>query len=126
MLITKGHHDFGSAHFNQALVESMLLAGAYAPHLQTVRQHYAAKSARLCDALESGGLKALGWDWEVPQGGLILWLRAPVGMDLGCKVHSVHAVLNRESCTCQGICVLRGRIHGIVLGWHLAPCRWRP
>lgn len=82
MLITKGHHDFGSAHFNQALVESMLQAGAYAPHLQTVRQHYAAKSARLCDALESGGLKALGWDWEVPQGGLILWLRAPVGMDL--------------------------------------------
>ena len=57
MLITKGHHDFGSAHFNQALVESMLVLRGGAPHLQTVRQHYAVKSARLCDALESGGLR---------------------------------------------------------------------
>lgn len=82
MLITKGHHDFGSAHFNQALVESMLLAGAYASHLQTVRQHYASKAARLSVALESGGLRELGWDWQTPEGGLILWLRAPAGMDL--------------------------------------------
>lgn len=82
MLITKGHHDFGSAHFNQALVESMLLAGAYASHLKTARQQYAAKAARLSDALEAGGLKELGWDWQAPEGGLILWLRAPANMDL--------------------------------------------
>ena len=42
--------------------------------LQTVRQHYAAKSARLCDALESGGLRpwvgpsAAGWPDSVVAG----------------------------------------------------------
>ena len=41
MLITKGHQDFGSAHFNQALVESMLQQ-ARMRLISAVRQHYAA------------------------------------------------------------------------------------
>ena len=101
-MITKGHHDFGSAHFNQALVESMLLARAYEGHLHTVRRHYAAKAARLSDALEAGGLRAMGWDWNAPEGGLILWLRAPAGMDL--RMQSPFCV----SCIEQGVLYVPG------------------
>lgn len=82
LLVTKGHHDFGSAHFNQAIVESMLVAGAYEAHLQSARSHYAEKARVLSASLRAGGLDGLGWEWQEAQGGLLLWLRAPEDIDL--------------------------------------------
>ena len=82
MLCIKGHQDFGSAHFNQAIVERVLDCDLYAPHLAGIRQHYARKATILGNELIAGGLLAAGWRWEQPQGGLIFWLRAPNGADL--------------------------------------------
>ena len=78
----KGHQDFGSAHFNQALIERVLEAGLYEPHLQEIRQHYAHKAQVLEDELIAGGLRELGWTWETPKGGLLIWVRGPEGSDL--------------------------------------------
>lgn len=78
----KGHQDFGSAHFNQAIIERVLDAGLYPAHLANIQKHYAHKASVLDAALTAGGLRELGWRWEQPKGGLIFWLRAPEGMDL--------------------------------------------
>lgn len=78
----KGHQDFGSAHFNQALIERVLAEGLYEPHLEGIRKHYANKAKILEEELIAGGLRELGWRWETPKGGLIIWVRAPEGMDL--------------------------------------------
>lgn len=82
MLCIKGHQDFGSAHFNQAIVERVLDCGLYAEHLAGIRKHYARKASILETALIEGGLQDAGWMWEQPKGGLIIWARAPEGSDL--------------------------------------------
>ncbi len=82
MLCIKGHQDFGSAHFNQCLIERMLAGGHYPEHLAGIQKHYATKADVMDRALREGGLPELGWQWERPQGGLIFWLRGPAGIDL--------------------------------------------
>ena len=77
----KGHHDFGSANFNQAILEHALESGAFDAHLELLRPAYADKMWHLNTALESAGLRDLGWEWEIPAGRLYLWLRAPEGID---------------------------------------------
>ncbi len=77
----KGHQDFGSSQFAQAVLREALRCGDYAHHLREVRPFYAVKAARLEDVLERAGLRAQGWHWESPRGGLLLWLRAPDGLD---------------------------------------------
>lgn len=81
MLWLKGHHDFGSANFNQAVLETALRRGGLETHLAGVRPVYAAKKRRLGEALERAGLRTLGWQWGEPAGGLYLWLRAPEEID---------------------------------------------
>ncbi len=83
MLCVKGHQDFGSPHFNQALIERMLERGLYENHLRGIRSHYAMKADVLDAALREGGLPEEGWRWELPAGGLIFWLRGPAGTDAG-------------------------------------------
>ncbi len=82
ILCIKGHQDFGSAHFTQAIVERVLDAGLYPEHLAGIQKHYARKAHILDSALREGGLPEAGWQWAKPKGGLILWLRAPKGTDL--------------------------------------------
>ena len=82
ILCIKGHQDFGSAHFTQAIIERVLDAGLYPEHLAGIRKHYARKADILDSALREGGLHKAGWRWDAPKGGLILWLRAPKGTDL--------------------------------------------
>lgn len=82
ILCIKGHQDFGSAHFTQAIIERVLEEGLYAEHLAGIQKHYKRKAAILNGALEEGGLRSAGWQWAAPKGGLILWLRGPEGMDL--------------------------------------------
>jgi 2-aminoadipate transaminase len=82
MLGIKGHQDFGSAHFNQAIVERAIETGAYAEHLQRIRPLYAEKATKMQAVLEASGLRKLGWEWTPPVGGLIFWLRGPADMDL--------------------------------------------
>lgn len=82
ILCIKGHQDFGSAHFAQAIIERVLDAGLYPEHLAGIQKHYARKAQILDSALREGGLPEAGWEWASPKGGLILWLRAPMGSDL--------------------------------------------
>lgn len=90
MLHVKGHQDFGSANFNQAICEHVLGSGDFEAQLVRIRPAYEAKMRALHEALEREGLKGLGWSWEVPDGGLYLWLRAPDGIDTGMESPFCH------------------------------------
>ena len=83
MLHVKGHHDFGSANFNQAILEHALNSGNYERQLAAIRPAYERKMRSLHGALEDAGLRAAGWTWAVPAGGLYLWLTAPQILDTG-------------------------------------------
>ncbi|MCC5807658.1 MAG: hypothetical protein JJU00_15140, partial [Opitutales bacterium] len=63
------------------LLCEVLRSGDYVRHLDEVRPFYEEKAARLEGVLERSGLRARGWRWESPAGGLLLWLRAPEGLD---------------------------------------------
>ncbi len=91
MLHTKGHHDFGSAQFNQAICERILAEGAFDAQLERIRPAYEHKMNELHGALEEGGLQGLGWRWLQPEGGLYLWLEAPDGLDTGLDSAFCHA-----------------------------------
>jgi 2-aminoadipate transaminase len=86
----KGHQDFGSAHFNQAIVESVFDSGEYHRHLASIRSHYLDKRDVLINALEENGLREAGWEWDDPLGGLLLWARGPEGTDtrIGSAFHT--------------------------------------
>jgi 2-aminoadipate transaminase len=77
----KGHQDFGTAHFNQAVLESILESGGLNRHLAALRPRYRKKMHCLDRALEAAGLRAAGWSWQVPAGGLCMWLRGPESLD---------------------------------------------
>ena len=83
MMHVKGHHDFGTAHFNQAVLERVIVAGGLDAQLAVIRPVYLRKMRALHEALTQGGLVGLGWRWQVPSGGLYLWLSAPAGIDTG-------------------------------------------
>ncbi len=82
MLSLKGHQDFGTPNLNQAIIESVMAAEEYTPHLKRVRAIYREKARIMGEALEASPLRQLGWSWEQPLGGLYYWLRAPEGLDL--------------------------------------------
>lgn len=77
ILFLKGQHDFGTANFCQAILEEVLSSGRFDPYLERLRRHYREKMEALHETLVSEGLRELGWQWEVPEGGLYLWLRGP-------------------------------------------------
>lgn len=81
MLHAKGHQDFGTANFAQALLEQALTSGAYEAQLERLRIAYREKRDALHAALRSGGLAELGWRWRLPSGGLYLWLEGPAELD---------------------------------------------
>ncbi|MEY4488540.1 MAG: hypothetical protein RIQ79_1048, partial [Verrucomicrobiota bacterium] len=81
MLHVKGHHDFGTGNFAQAILEHALLTGALEKQLGVLRRVYSQKRDALHATLISAGLTDLGWSWQLPQGGLYLWLKGPAGLD---------------------------------------------
>jgi 2-aminoadipate transaminase len=81
MLHVKGHHDFGTANFNQAIFQRVLADGGFEAQLARIRPAYEAKMRCLQDVLKAEGLSALGWRWTEPTGGLYLWLEAPAALD---------------------------------------------
>ena len=83
MLHVKGHHDFGTTNYNQALLEEVISQGGLDAQLAVVRPVYFSKMRALHEALMAAGLPSLGWRWAVPTGGLYLWLAAPEALDTG-------------------------------------------
>jgi 2-aminoadipate transaminase len=107
MLHVKGHHDFGTSNFAQALLERALADGDYEAQLAVLRRAYREKRDGLHAALEVGGLVGLGWRWRVPEGGLYLWLEGPAGLDTGgdsafCRACLEEGVLYVPGALCHG------------------------
>lgn len=107
MLHVKGHHDFGTANFAQALLEQAIGCGAFDAQLAVLRSAYRAKRDALHTALTTGGLTARGWRWRVPEGGLYLWLEGPAGLDTGtdsafCRACLREGVLYVPGALCHG------------------------
>jgi len=93
MLHVKGHHDFGTANFNQAIFEHVLSDGGFEAQLARIRPAYEAKMHCLQGVLKAEGLAALGWRWAEPTGGLYLWLEAPLELDTAMDSAFCHACI---------------------------------
>jgi 2-aminoadipate transaminase len=83
MLHYKGHQDFGTSAYAQALVQHAVRSGAFDRRLELLRSTYARKCGILDAALRREGLERAGWSWERASGGLYLWLAGPAGLDTG-------------------------------------------
>ncbi len=80
----KGNHDFGSANFNQQLLEQALSSGDYDRHVARLRDLYGRKRDVFVQALEQE-LEEVRSDvsWTHPLGGLFVWMTVPEGLDTG-------------------------------------------
>jgi 2-aminoadipate transaminase len=83
VLRLKGSHDFGSANFNQLVLERVILDGGYDRQVKTLVDRYRRKRDVMLQALEThlGGFE--GVSWTHPIGGLYVWLTVPEGLDAG-------------------------------------------
>jgi 2-aminoadipate transaminase len=124
----KGHQDFGTANFTQAIIQEILERGEYAPHLESIRRHYRQKRDQLVSALLENGLDTAGWRWELPLGGLLLWTRGPEGIDtrLGSAFHDL--CLEQEILYVPGdLCFAEGRPYNYVrLSFGALESEWIP
>src|SRR5262249_21707383 len=79
----KGNEDFGSAHFNQQVLERILADRSDEQHVAFLRGMYRRKRDAMLTALERhfGGID--GVSWTRPRGGLYVWLTLPPGLDTG-------------------------------------------
>ena len=102
MLCAKGNQDFGTANFPQAIIEQVLLRGAYEPLIRHLGEHYGRKADLLDSTLRESGLYEKGWDWEKPTGGLLFWLKAPEHIDTSMGESF------SESCKSQGVIYVPG------------------
>jgi 2-aminoadipate transaminase len=107
MLHVKGHHDFGTGNFAQAILEQAMRSGAFEAQLALLRRIYREKRDALHAALVKARLPDLGWRWRLPEGGLYLWLEAPAGLDTGfdsefCRVCLAEGVLYVPGALCFG------------------------
>ncbi len=108
----KGHHDFGSAHFPQAIVESILAGGLFEPLLAANRRFYRRKMDAFATALRQAGLPALGWRWSQPAGGILLWARAPDGLSTDFSSPFYQCCLEENLLYVPGdLCFAEGRPH---------------
>ncbi len=80
VLAMKGNIDFGSPHFNQVLMATVLERNLFDPHLERLRTNYRKKLQATLSAAEEL-LRPLGAHWAVPTGGLYLWLEMPEEID---------------------------------------------
>jgi len=110
MLSTKGHQDFGSSNFCQAIVEYIMEQGWYGEYLRGQRKHYRSKAVKMHELLVAGGLPEAGWSWEQPEGGLLMWLRGPD--DLDTRIGSPFC----EACIRRGVLYVPGDLS--LTGYH--------
>ena len=71
----KGNLDFGSANFNQAILEHALTSGAYDTQAQRSSRRYHQKMEIMATALERHLPAEVRW--ERPKGGLYIWATLP-------------------------------------------------
>lgn len=95
ILHVKGCHDFGTNHFAQTVLEHVLKTGGFDAQLAVIRPAYRNKMQCLHETLTREGLREAGWRWEVPEGGLYLWLSAPQSFDTSMDSDFCRACLAR-------------------------------
>ena len=81
MVAVKGHHDFGSSNFTQAIVEEVVKDGSYDVQLEKGRKRYHEKMEILHGVLTELKLSDMGWTWPIPQGGMYFWAKGPASTD---------------------------------------------
>jgi 2-aminoadipate transaminase len=81
VLVQKGNHDFGSSSLNQHLLLEAMRGGHYAKQVKTLCESYKAKRDVMLAALEKHMPPSGGFTWTRPNGGLYIWLTAPLGLD---------------------------------------------
>ena len=77
----KGHQDFGSSNYTQAIVEQAVREGEFDAQLARGRRRYQEKMEILHAVLVEQGLPEKGWSWSKPEGGMFLWLKGPEAVD---------------------------------------------
>jgi 2-aminoadipate transaminase len=82
VLSQKGNVDFGSPHFNQVLMSTVMEMGLFDGHVAGLRESYRRKLDATLAAAEEN-LRSLGVEWFPPAGGLYVWLRLPEAIDTG-------------------------------------------
>lgn len=82
MLSVKGHHDFGSSNYTQAIIQNAVENGSYDRQVGKVRSRYKAKMEILHGTLLQEGMREHGWTWSKPDGGMYFWVRGPEDMDV--------------------------------------------
>ena len=83
VLKLKGNHDFGSANFNQVVLERVLADGRYVEQAETLVARYRRKRDAMLGALDEQLGAIEGVSWTRPHGGLYVWLTVPEGLDTG-------------------------------------------
>jgi len=79
----KGNMDFGSACFNQHVMAAVLRLDAFEPQVAVLRKHYEAKMTAMLAAADEYLAPIEGVRWNVPLGGLYVWLQLPEWLDAG-------------------------------------------
>lgn len=79
----KGNIDFGSPNFNQHVMYEALRSGASAAQAAKFREVYRVKRDAMLAALNEHLRDVAGARWEVPKGGLYVWLRLPPAIEAG-------------------------------------------
>ncbi len=79
--LSKGGRDFGSSNFNQHLISRAISSGAFAKHVEVLKQAYAEKIQATLDALQEHFADLDGVSWTQPTGGLYVWLTLPEAID---------------------------------------------
>jgi 2-aminoadipate transaminase len=75
--------DFGSPHFNQMLVATILMSGKFDDHLQVLKDAYRIKRDAMVAACDRHLASIDGVQYQTPRGGLYVWLRLPSQYNLG-------------------------------------------
>jgi len=83
LLAEKGNVDFGSPHFNQVLMATVLEEGLFEPQLVRLRAGYREKIEAGLRAADEFLTPIGGIEWVRPSGGLYVWLRLPESLDTG-------------------------------------------
>ena len=75
--------DFGSPHFNQAVVANILATNSFDQHLELLRETYRQKRDAMIAACDQYLRPIDGVHYETPGGGLYVWLRLPADVNAG-------------------------------------------
>jgi len=83
LLEVKGNIDFGSPNFAQTVMAKVLASGLFEPHVQSLRTNYRQKLDAMLTAATDYLSSIPGVHWQIPDGGLYVWLQLPEHIDTG-------------------------------------------